>query len=119
MTDYFLGHFNYWIVVLLMTSGLYTVMSRHNLIKKMAGLSILQSAVFIMYISMGNVAGGTAPIIAEGFDTYSNPLPQVLMLTAIVVGVATSALGFALIVRIKQAYGSIEEDEIWQKDNGQ
>ncbi len=115
--DYIIGHFNYWMVILLMMSGLYAVMSRHNLIKKLAGLNIFQTAVFLLYITIGNVAGGTAPIAAPGFSEYSNPLPQVLMLTAIVVGVATAALGFALVVRIKEAYGTIEEDEIWHKDN--
>ncbi len=119
MTEYILGHFNYWIVIMLMTIGLYTVMSRQNLIKKMAGLSIFQTAVFLLYISMGPVAGGTAPIIAAGFTRYANPLPQVLMLTAIVVGVATAALGYALIVRIQEAYGTIEEDEIRQQDDAQ
>ena len=73
--------------------------------------------VILLYISFGKVTGGTAPIVAEGFDSYSNPLPQVLMLTAIVVGVATTALGFALIARIKEAYGTIEEDELELMDD--
>jgi multicomponent Na+:H+ antiporter subunit C len=82
----------------------------------MAGLSVFQTGVILFYVSMGKVAGGTAPIVADGFSVYSNPLPQVLMLTAIVVGVATSALGFALIVRIKEAYGTIEDDELERMD---
>ena len=105
--QYFLGHYNYWIVVLLMMIGFYIVVSRGNLIKKIVGLNIFQTSVFLLYISIGNVKGGTTPIIAEGFTQYSNPLPHVLILTAIVVGVATTALGLALVVRIKEAYGSI------------
>lgn len=119
MTDYILGHFNYWIIILLMMIGLYTMMSRPNLIKKLAGLSVFQTGVILLYISMGKVTGGTAPIVAEGFTVYSNPLPQVLMLTAIVVGVATTALGFALVVRIEEAYGTIEEDELHDLDGQQ
>jgi multicomponent Na+:H+ antiporter subunit C len=107
-----LGHYNYWIVILLMMVGFYTVISRGNLVKKIAGLNIFQVSVFLLYISIGNVEGGTTPIIAEGFTRYSNPLPHVLILTAIVVGVATTALGLALVVRIKEAYGTIEEDDI-------
>ncbi len=99
-----------------MMIGLYTMMSRPNLIKKLAGLSVFQTGVILLYISMGKVAGGTAPIVAEGYTLYSNPLPQVLMLTAIVVGVATTALGFALVVRIEEAYGTIEEDELHEMD---
>ena len=114
--DYFLGHYNYWIVILLMMLGFYTVVSQGNMIKKIAGLNIFQTSVFLLYISIGNVKEGTTPIVAEGYTQYSNPLPHVLILTAIVVGVATTALGLALIVRIKEAYGSIEEDEIHDQD---
>jgi multicomponent Na+:H+ antiporter subunit C len=114
--DYFLGHYNYWIVILLMMLGFYTVVSQGNLIKKIAGLNIFQTSVFLLYISIGNVKGGTTPIVAEGYTQYSNPLPHVLILTAIVVGVATTALGLALVVRIKEAYGSIEEDDIHDQD---
>ena len=114
--DFIFGHYNYWIVILLMMAGFYTVISRGNLIKKIAGLNIFQTSVFILYISIGNVAGGTTPIIADGFEQYSNPLPHVLILTAIVVGVATTALGLALVVRIREAYGTIEEEEIHNQD---
>ncbi len=107
-----LGLFNYWVVIVLMMTGFYVVISRGNLIKKVVGLNIFQTSVFILYISVGKVAGGTAPIIAPGFTVYSNPLPHVLILTAIVVGVATTALGLALIVRIKEAFGTVEESEI-------
>ena len=112
-----MGLYNYWIVVVLMMVGFYIVIAHGNLIKKIVGLSIFQTSVFIFYISMAKVDGGTAPILAEGIKQYSNPLPHVLILTAIVVGIATTALGLALAVRIKEAYGSIEEEEIQEKDN--
>jgi len=112
-----MGLYNYWIVVVLMMVGFYIVIAHGNLIKKIVGLSIFQTSVFIFYISMAKVDGGTAPILAEGISQYSNPLPHVLILTAIVVGIATTALGLALAVRIKEAYGSIEEEEIQKKDN--
>ena len=106
------GLFNYWIVIVLMMMGFYMVISQHNLIKKIVGLNVFQVSVFVFYISMGKIKGGTAPILADGIEIYSNPLPHVLILTAIVVGVATSALALALTVRIQDAYGTIEEDEI-------
>ena len=106
------GLFNYWVVIVLMMLGFYVVITRHNLIKKMVGLNIFQVSVFLFYISMSKVRGGTAPILDDGIQVYSNPLPHVLILTAIVVGVATTALGLALIVRIQEAYGTIEEEEI-------
>jgi multicomponent Na+:H+ antiporter subunit C len=117
MMDFFIGHYNYWIVIILMMVGLYTVISRDNLIKKIIGLNIFQVSVFFLYISLGTVKGGAAPIIAEGVEVYSNPLPHVLILTAIVVGVATTALALALVVRIKESYGTIEEDEIHDLDH--
>ena len=110
------GLYNYWIVILLMMAGLYIVMARANLIKKMVGLSIFQASVFVFYLTMGKVSGGTAPIVIDGDPVYSNPLPHVLILTAIVVGVATLALGLALIVRIKESYGTIEEDDIEKQE---
>lgn len=116
--EFILGHYNYWIVIVLMMAGLYVVVSRGNLIKKIVGLNIFQTSVFLFYISMGKVRGGTAPIEIEGTEViYSNPLPHVLILTAIVVGVATTAVGLAIIVRIREAYGTIEEDEILRIDH--
>lgn len=108
------GLYNYWMFVALLMIGIYTIMSRSNLIKKLIGMSIFQAAVFLLYITMDKVEGGTAPILQPDAaeQIYSNPLPQVLILTAIVVGIATLALGLALVVRIKEAYGTIEEDEI-------
>ena len=111
-----LEHYNYVIVIFLMMTGFYVVIARDNLIKKLIGLSIFQTSVFLLYITIGKVEGGTAPIIAEGFDTYANPLPSVLILTAIVVGVATTSVGLALVVRINEEYGTIEEDEIRRQD---
>ena len=112
----YLGHYNYWIVIVLMMAGFYMVIAHGNLVKKIIGLNVFQTSVFILYISMGRIRGGTAPILSESFTQYSNPLPHVLILTAIVVGVATAALGLALAVRIKEAYGTIEEDEIVKAD---
>ena len=112
-----LGLFNYWMVIILMMIGFYTVVSRGNLVKKIVGLNIFQTSVFLLYISMGKISGGTAPILTGKPEVYSNPLPHVLILTAIVVGVATTALGLALVVRIKNAYDTIEEDEIQAADD--
>jgi len=111
-----LGLYNYWVVVILMMTGFYIVIAHGNLIKKVVGLNIFQTSVIIMYVSMGNVEGGAPPILTDGVSVYSNPLPHVLMLTAIVVGVATTALALALIVRINESYGTVEEDEIHNQD---
>jgi multicomponent Na+:H+ antiporter subunit C len=109
-----LGHWNYLAVITLMMIGLYIAISRQNLVKKVMGMNVFQTSVILLYVSMGKIHGGTAPILIEGRSDviYSNPLPHVLMLTAIVVGVASTALGLALVVRIKEAYGTVEEDEI-------
>jgi multicomponent Na+:H+ antiporter subunit C len=112
----FFGLYNYWIVIFLMMTGFYIVIARGNLIKKVIGLNIFQTSVFLLYITMGKLRGGTAPILDERFESYSHPLPSVLILTAIVVGVATTSVALALIVRIKEAYGTVEEDEIQQLD---
>ena len=114
-----LGLYNYWVFVVLLMIGLYAVIAKPNLMKKLLGLSIFQAAVFLLYITMDKVDGGTAPIIQPGAldQLYSNPLPQVLILTAIVVGISTIALGLAVVVRIFEAYGTIEDDEIQQADS--
>jgi multicomponent Na+:H+ antiporter subunit C len=112
----FINLYNYEIAIFLAMVGFYVVVSRGNLVKKVAGLSMFQTSVFILYISMGVVTGGTVPIIVEGGAIYSNPLPHVLILTAIVVGVATTAVALSLIIRIKEAYGTVEEDEIHEQD---
>ena len=110
------GLYNYWIVIILMMTGFYIVIARPNLIKKVVGLFIFQTSVFILFISMAKIEGGTAPIIEAGISVYSNPLPHVLILTAIVVSLATTALGLALIVRIREAYGTVNEDDIHVQD---
>ena len=112
-----MGIWNYWIVFILMMIGLFIVIGRKNLLKKIVGLTIFQTSVFLLYITFGKITGGTAPILTEISSTiYSNPLPHVLILTAIVVGVATTALALALVVRINSIYGSIEEDDISAHD---
>jgi len=157
MLEFIVGHFNYWVVIVLMMTGLYVVISTGNLVKKLVGIGIFQTSVFQLYISLGKVVGGSPPIleylpkeyakeasnyvetatktavateenaiqpisdIGGTIDVasdplmgviYSNPLPHVLILTAIVVGVATLAVGLALVVRIREEYGSIEEIQI-------
>jgi len=107
-----LSLYNYWIVVILMMAGLYIMIARHNLIKKLLGLTIFQTGIFYFYISISKVTGGSAPILDSDITVYSNPLPHVLILTAIVVGVATTSVGLALIIRIYDSTGSIEEDDI-------
>ncbi len=142
-------YYNYAVVIILMMIGLYIVFATRNLIKKLAGLSVFQTSVFLLYISIGKVEGGQPPILVDSHDSggdhaalpqnmvasaadvsvghsggahhgaevlYSNPLPHVLILTAIVVGVATLAIGLALVVRIREVYGTIEEDEISEID---
>ncbi|MEQ8664562.1 MAG: cation:proton antiporter subunit C [Rhodospirillales bacterium] len=113
------GLYNYWVVIVLMMIGFYIVIAQENLIKKIVGLNVFQVSVFLLYISMANVEGGTAPILNDDYTLYSNPLPHVLILTAIVVGVATTALGLALVVRIRNAYDTIEDDEIAEMENRQ
>ncbi|MBY9065300.1 cation:proton antiporter subunit C [Hyphomonas sp. WL0036] len=142
MVEFILERAGYWAIIGLMMIGLYIAFSAENLIKRLVGLSIFQTTICLFYVSLGKVEGGTAPILlpddmgdahgaghaaASGADAlvaasgerfadlhhiYSNPLPHVLMLTAIVVGVATLSLGLALIVRIREAYGTIEADEV-------
>ena len=114
-----LGLYNYWIAIFLMMAGFYVVISRQNLVKKIIGLNIFQTSVFILFISMGKIKGGTAPILVDGEKTavyLSNPLPHVLILTAIVVSVATTALGLALVILIKENFGTIEADEVLDKE---
>ncbi len=114
-----LGLYNYWAFAVVLMTGLYAVITKGNLIKKLIGLSIFQSAVFLLYITMNKVDGGTAPIVQKGVadQVFSNPLPQVLILTAIVVGISTTALGLAIVIRIKESYGTIEEHEVQNLDH--
>jgi multicomponent Na+:H+ antiporter subunit C len=112
-------HYNYVITIFLMMAGLYIVIARGNMIKKLVGLATFQTSAYLLYIEPAKIIGGTPPIIDPAFTVYSNPLPHVLILTAIVVGVATLALGLALVVRINEAYGTVEEDEIFERDRDQ
>lgn len=113
-----LAHYNQWITIFLMVAGLYIVIARGNMVKKLVGLSVFQTSVYLLYLSAGKVLGGSPPIVAPGVTVYTHPLPHVLILTAIVVGIGTLALGLALVVRINEAYGTIEEDEIFGRDDG-
>jgi multicomponent Na+:H+ antiporter subunit C len=148
------GLYNYWIVIFLMMTGFYIVLARKNLIKTVIGLNIFQTSVFLLYVTMGKITGGTAPIVPPQLVTphsvtphsvtphsvtphfthdpmhqtvsdtasqivYSNPLPSVLMLTAIVVGIATTALALALVVRIREDYGTVDEERILELDRGE
>ena len=121
LANHFLTHWNYFGCITLMMIGLYIAISRGNLVKKIMGINIFQASVILLYVSMGKVSGGTAPILIDGRPgaVYSNPVPHVLMLTAIVVGVASTALGLALVVRIKEAYETVEEDEIVALDRAE
>ncbi len=119
--DFIVGHLNYWLFIVLMMTGLFIVVARGNLVKKIVGLNIFQTSVFMFYISIGKVTGGTAPIYpvdrqghmqVDPTIVYSNPLPHVLILTAIVVGIATTSLALALIIRIREEYDTIEEEDI-------
>lgn len=111
-----LGLWHYWAVIILMMIGLHTLIARDNLVKKIMGLSIFQVGVIMFYVAIGKAKGGTAPIVPLdsqlGEVVYSSPLPHVLMLTAIVVGISTIALALALIIRIQDAYGTVEEAEL-------
>ncbi len=112
----FIEHYNYVVTVFLMMTGLYIVAARGNMVKKLIGLGVFQTSVYLLYIEPGKILGGTPPTLSPDYIVYSNPLPHVLILTAIVVGMATTALGLALIVRINEAYGTVEEDEIFERD---
>jgi multicomponent Na+:H+ antiporter subunit C len=111
------SHHVYWALIAVMMIGLYVVISHGNLLKKLIGLSVFQVGVFLFFISLGKVDGGSAPIVSADVETYSHPLPQVLILTAIVVGVATLAVGLALAVRIFESYGTVEEEEVLERDS--
>ena len=125
MLDFLLSHYNYAIYIALMMIGLYAILARGNRALGIRSLECFQTAVFLFYISIGKVDGGTVPVIwpaadrPAGFENvpYENPVPHVLMLTAIVVGVSVTAVALALIVRIKAAYGTVEEEEILEADD--
>ena len=108
----FLALFNYCVVIILMMTGLYIVIAHKNLVKKLIGINIFQTSIFILFISLGKITDGTAPIINESNTLYSSPLPHVLILTAIVVGISTTALGLAIVIRVYHAFGTVDDDEI-------
>ena len=129
MWDFFsiiLGKYNYWIYITLMMIGLYAMIAKNNLVKKIVGMNIFQTAIILFYVSIGAKKGATIPIIehlheASGDGTgsslvraadYINPLPHVLMLTAIVVSVSTLGVALALGIKIYNRYKTLEEDEI-------
>ena len=122
--DILISKANYWVFIILMMIGLYGIMTKKNLVKKIIGMNILQTAVILFFISVGAKEKATIPIIEHGHDTahtavsashYINPLPHVLMLTAIVVAVATLGVALALVIRIHQQYHTLEEDEILER----
>lgn len=121
-----IAKYNYWIYVLLMMIGLYAMLSKNNLVKKIVGMSIFQTAIIVFYVSIGAKKGATIPILEHGHGHeaaahaaeaihYVNPLPHVLMLTAIVVSVSTLGVALAIILGIHKRYGTIEEDEILEQ----
>lgn len=112
MIDFILSQYNYLAAIALMMIGFYAMIAKDNLIKKIIGMNIFQTAVFLMYITIGKVKGGTAPILWDSGGPYDNPLPHVLILTAIVVSVSTTAVAFALIIRIHKSFGTIQESMI-------
>lgn len=112
MIELIAGKYNYWIYITLMMIGFYAMIAKGNLIKKIVGMNIFQTAIFLFYISTAKVEGGTAPILWDKAVRYDNPLPHVLILTAIVVSVSTTAVALALVIRIYRAYGTMEEDII-------
>ena len=121
LLEYIISKANYWLYIILMMIGLYGIIAKKNLVKKIIGMNILQTAVILFFISVGAKEEATIPIIEHGHDSahtaisashYINPLPHVLMLTAIVVAVATLGVALALVIRIHQQYRTLEEDEI-------
>ena len=112
----FISSYNYYVIIFLMISGLFIVVSRGNMVKKLVGLALFQTSVYILYISPGKILNGTAPILDDGYGIYSSPFPHVLILTAIVVGIATLALGLSLVIRVNEEFGTIEEDELFDNE---
>lgn len=114
--------YNFWAYIVLMMIGLYAMIAKGNLIKKLMGLGIFQTSIMLFYVAIGSKVGATIPILLDShskelidFADYINPLPHVLMLTAIVVSVATLGVALALVQRVFDAHGTLEEDEILEK----
>jgi len=118
-----IAKYNYWIYVVLMMIGFYAMIGKHNLIKKLIGMNIFQTAIILLFISSGVKRDGKIPILNQydvvenGVNATSiiNPLPHVLMLTAIVVAVSITGVALAILIRIYREYGTLEEDEILEK----
>jgi multicomponent Na+:H+ antiporter subunit C len=117
----FVTTYNYWVYIVLMMIGLYAVIVKNNLVKKVIGMNIVQTAIILFFVSIGAKRGATIPIISHGHGgdvhavhavDYINPLPHVLMLTAIVVSVATLGVALAMAIKLYQEYNTLEEDEI-------
>jgi len=118
MVEFILSKYNYWMYVILIMVGFYGMMAKNNLMKKLIGMNIFQWSIILFYISIGSKKGGTVPVVDPSLHDairavdYINPLPHVLMLTAIVVGVATTGIALTLLILIYRKYGTLEEDEI-------
>lgn len=110
--EFFVGHYYHVVFVLLLGVGVYTMIDANNLVKKVIGLNIFQVSVFLFLVSAGYLEGAEPAIVKEGGGPYVNPLPHVLILTAIVVGVSLTSLALALIVRIHDEYGTLDEENI-------
>ncbi|MBW2028335.1 MAG: cation:proton antiporter subunit C [Deltaproteobacteria bacterium] len=117
----FMTTYNYWVYIALMMLGLYAIIVKRNLVKKIIGMNIVQTAIILFFISISAKRGATLPIVMHGHDghghavratEYINPLPHVLMLTAIVVAVSTLGVALAMAVKLYQQYNTLEEDEI-------
>lgn len=120
MLDFILGHYAYWLTIILLCIGLYGILFKKNLVKKTVGLTILQISVVLFWVSIGSKWDATVPVRDPGIPTaevanYLNPLPHTLMLTAIVVGVATLGVAFALLVAIYNRYKTLDEEEILEQ----
>ena len=122
--DFVIAKYNFWAFIILMMIGLFAMIAKKNLIKKIIGMNIFQTAIILFYVSIGSKKGATIPIITHGHGDashavhsveYINPLPHVLMLTAIVVSVATLGVALALAMKVYSQYGTLEEDEIREK----
>lgn len=117
MFDFIAGHYDYWFIILLLVIGLYGMIVKKNLVKKLIGMTIFQAAIILFYISSAIKVDATVPIIMENLSVenpanYINPLPHALMLTAIVVGVATVGVAFALLILIYRNYKTLDESEL-------
>ena len=120
MIEYFIGHYAYWFVFILMTLGLFGMIFKKNLVKKLIGMTIFQVSIIIFYIATASKWGATVPVldpVLGAVDTakYIDPLPHTLMLTAIVVGVATSGVAFALVITIFKRYKTLNEDHLMKR----